>query len=36
MPSKKQILVTVAISAALFIAYNRLPAVRRLLGGGAA
>lgn len=33
MPSKKAILVGIAISAVTLLIYNKVPAVRRALGG---
>ncbi len=33
MPSKKQLIVSVAVAAALMLAYNKIPAVRKALGG---
>jgi hypothetical protein len=33
MPSKKQVLVGLAISMAALFIYNKVPAVRRVLGG---
>lgn len=33
--NKKAILVSVGVAAALFLAYNKIPMVRKLLGGPA-
>jgi hypothetical protein len=33
MPGKKQILVGLGIAALFMLAYNKIPAVRRALGG---
>lgn len=34
MPNKKQIIMGLAISAVALLIYNKVPAVRRALGGG--